>query len=94
LKQRTGTGFLGSGGVLTGRVGDVYIDNAGHLLPMENPKLVAEKVAEWIIQEVKIWIKEQESIQREWNGKQGKARMSLDREFLQALGVKQRRENL
>lgn len=94
LRQRTGIGALGSGGFATDRVADVYIDDVGHLLPMENPKRVAQVSSEWIIQEIEVWSKEQRNIEREWDGKQGKERRSLDQDFLRALAVSKCKGNL
>lgn len=62
----TGTGFGGSGGAAAGTVKEIVIDDAGHFVTFEKPRVVAGEVGGWLDGEVLRWLAEEEGERREW----------------------------
>lgn len=82
---RTGSGVGGSGGRAEGRVANVMVQDAGHLIPMEKVEESAEHMAKWVGKEmVRYWDWEAKT-QREWDGKQGLQRSVLSERFVEEL---------
>ncbi|QDS74311.1 hypothetical protein FKW77_003972 [Venturia effusa] len=63
----TGTGLGGSGGAKAGRVVEVVIKGAGHLIPMERVAETAENAAQWIGKEMARWRVNEELLKRQWD---------------------------
>ena len=64
VTSRIGTGCGGNGGLATGRVQSLNVPNVGHLMPLENPKLVAESISGWLRSEYSRWDAEQKQVQQ------------------------------
>ncbi|KAJ4367426.1 hypothetical protein N0V83_007008 [Neocucurbitaria cava] len=83
---KTGSGVGGSGGRAEGRVANVMVQDAGHLIPMEKVEESAEHIAKWVGKEmVRYWDWEAKT-QAEWEGKQGLERSVLSERFVSELG--------
>ncbi|KAK6821618.1 hypothetical protein RU639_007723 [Aspergillus parasiticus] len=55
VRNRTGVGISGSGGLTTGQVKHVVVRDTGHFGPMEDPRALAEKIVDWLKVEVEQW---------------------------------------
>jgi pimeloyl-ACP methyl ester carboxylesterase len=55
LLKITGAGRGGNGGAATGNVEGVWIEGAGHPMPLEKPKLTAEKMVPFLGKQLKSW---------------------------------------
>jgi hypothetical protein len=85
--KRTGTEWNGSGGAAMGRVKEEFIEDTGHFLCFEKIKETAEKVSEWLNDEVKIWKDlERVTIDKKWHEKDVVGRQCMDENWLK--GVK------
>jgi hypothetical protein len=58
LKERTGSGEMGSGGAERGMVDLIWIEDSGHPMPLEKPKETAAGMVPWIQTQIKRWNKE------------------------------------
>ncbi|KAJ9142468.1 Alpha/beta-Hydrolase [Pleurostoma richardsiae] len=77
----TGTGVGGSGGTACGRVKEVVLEAAGHLVAMEAPGTCADHAATWIGRELVNW-REEEEEHNAWCRKE-----LLDKQTLDAVWV-------
>ncbi len=75
-----GVGCGGSGGVDAGRVRDVVVEDAGHLVPMEKPTACALHAAAWIESELRTWREEEEELENWWR-KSSREKQVLDDEW-------------
>lgn len=82
----TGTGVGGSGGATEGRVKGVTLESVGHLVPMEVPKLCAEKAIEWLGPETERWCTEEETWKKEWEAKTRLERQVVSEEWKRMAG--------
>lgn len=83
--QLTGSGPGGSGGAKEGRVANVMVEGAGHLIPMEKVEESAVHVASWIGKELgRFWDGEKRT-EMEWEGKKGVERSVLPKRFVDEL---------
>lgn len=81
----TGSGVGGSGGAKEGRVANVMVQDAGHLIPMEKVEESAHHTAFWIGKELMRW-REQESLtEGEWGSRVGGERSVMTERFLEEL---------
>ncbi|KAF1837610.1 toxin biosynthesis protein-like protein [Decorospora gaudefroyi] len=81
----TGSGVGGSGGRAEGRVANVTVKGAGHLIPMEKVGESADRISKWIGKEmVRYWDWERKT-EEEWGGKQGVERSVLSARFVDEL---------
>jgi len=73
----TGTGVGGSGGQKTGRVKEVLIMGAGHLIPMERVEETADLCVAWLGREYERWVREEQVQRARWEAvaKEEKAKM-------------------
>ncbi|OCL07032.1 toxin biosynthesis protein-like protein [Glonium stellatum] len=81
----TGVGVGGSGGVKEGRVKEVVIEDAGHLIPMEKVEETAENVIQWVGGEMDRWRKLEKLREEEWGGKEGIQRAVMGERYLEEL---------
>ncbi|KAF1840889.1 alpha/beta-hydrolase [Cucurbitaria berberidis CBS 394.84] len=83
--SRTGSGVGGSGGRAGGRVANVMVQDAGHLIPMEKVEESAEHIAKWVEKEMARYWDWEVKTQKEWEGKTGRERSVLDGRFVEEL---------
>lgn len=84
---KTGSGVGGSGGRAEGRVANVVVQDAGHLIPMEKVDESAEHMGKWIGKEmVRYWDWERKT-EQEWQGKQGLERSVLSERYVEELNA-------
>ena len=81
----TGVGVGGSGGAKEGRVKEVVIEDAGHLIPMEKVGETAENVTQWVGSEMERWMESEKLREQEWEGKEGVQRSMLGERYLDLL---------
>ncbi|KAK0742442.1 Alpha/beta hydrolase family-domain-containing protein [Apiosordaria backusii] len=77
----TGVGPGGSGGVKKGRVKAVTIEGFGHLVPMERTTEVAGYAADFLVEDLKYWKKEQQEFEEHWKKKRDEEKWVLSEEF-------------
>lgn len=78
----TGVGIGGSGGVAAGRVREVFLPDAGHLLAQEAVNEVADAAASWLAPEIRRWKDEDESFRESWDKKSRLEKTTVDAEWL------------
>ncbi|KAF2120708.1 Alpha/beta hydrolase family-domain-containing protein [Lophiotrema nucula] len=81
----TGSGTGGSGGRAEGRVAQVMVQDAGHLIPMEKVEKTAEHAADWINKELVRWRQHERLTEEEWGTKEGIERSVLSDRFVEEL---------
>ncbi|KAF2869946.1 Alpha/beta hydrolase family-domain-containing protein [Massariosphaeria phaeospora] len=81
----TGSGVGGSGGMKAGRVAQVTVQDAGHLIPMEKVEESAEHVAIWVGQEMARWRTNEKFTEEEWGTKTGVERSMLAERYMEEL---------
>lgn len=81
----TGAGVGGSGGTKEGRVKEVVIEDAGHLIPMEKVGETAENVTQWVGGEIERWRGLEKLREQEWEGKEGVQRSIMGERYLNLL---------
>lgn len=79
--KRTGVGFSGSGGAKNGRVKEVVVPDATHLLPLEKVQECAEAIAEWLEGELGRWVVEEKQMREDWDGKTVKEKTTVSKEW-------------
>ena len=84
--DRTGTGVGGSGGAVEGRVKEVVFKDAGHLLPMEIVKDVADAVGSWTAEELKRWRRLEKEWREQWEAKSREERTMITEEWKMNMG--------
>ena len=83
--ELTGSGPGGSGGAKEGRVANVMVEGAGHLIPMEKVEESATHIASWVGKEMgRFWDGERRT-EAEWEGKKGVERSLLSKRFVDEL---------
>lgn len=83
--ELTGSGPGGSGGAKEGRVANVMVQGAGHLIPMEKVEESAMHVASWVGKEMGRYRDGEKRTEAEWEGKTGVQRSLLSERFVQEL---------
>lgn len=81
----TGTGVGGNGGVKEGRVAEITVKDAGHLIPMEKVEESAQHVAKWIGKEMARYWENERLTEEEWGNKKGVERSVLSERFVEEL---------
>ncbi|KAK4654675.1 hypothetical protein QC762_408280 [Podospora pseudocomata] len=76
----TGVGPGGSGGAKNGRVKAVTIEGYGHLVPMERTTEVATYAADFLVEDLEHWRREQEEFER-WAKKRDEEKWVISEEF-------------
>ncbi|GKZ74257.1 hypothetical protein AnigIFM50267_011756 [Aspergillus niger] len=66
MAERTGDSIGGSGGVRYGRVRHLWVEGAGHALPLEKVDLTASTLGEWIRTEMERWSTDERRIAAGW----------------------------
>ncbi|OJZ84841.1 hypothetical protein ASPFODRAFT_138841 [Aspergillus luchuensis CBS 106.47] len=66
MAERTGGSIGGSGGVRYGRVQHLWVEGAGHALPLEKVDLTASILGEWIQTEMERWTTDEHRIATGW----------------------------
>lgn len=84
---KTGCGVGGSGGRAEGRVDQVTVQDAGHLIPMEKVEESAEHIGKWIKKEMARYWDWERKTEAEWAGKQGIERSVLTDRFVAELNA-------
>ena len=87
----TGTGLGGSGGVVAGRVRDVFLEDFGHLLAQEAVNECADAAVCWLAPELRRWKDEEESFRFVWNKKTKLEKQTVDAEWLKNVPAPARR---
>lgn len=82
---KTGSGVGGSGGRAEGRVANVMVQDAGHLIPMEKVGESATHIGKWIQKEMVRYWDWEKTTEEEWNGKVGVDRSVLSERFVEEL---------
>ncbi|KAF2276226.1 toxin biosynthesis protein-like protein [Westerdykella ornata] len=83
--ENTGVGVGGSGGAKEGRVSQVMVQDAGHLIPMEKVEESASHAAMWIGKEMQRWRINEKLTEEEWGNRKGVERSVLTERFLEEL---------
>lgn len=83
--QMTGSGVNGSGGRAEGRVDNVVVKGAGHLIPMEKVQESADHICKWVGKEMERYRDWEHKTEEEWEGKQGIERSILSKRFVEEL---------
>ncbi|KAI4912603.1 hypothetical protein J4E90_006008 [Alternaria incomplexa] len=83
----SGSGVGGSGGRAEGRVANVTVQDAGHLIPMEKVEESADHISKWVGQEMKRYWDWERKTEEEWDGKQGVDRSVLPERFVEELNA-------
>ncbi|KAI9881029.1 MAG: hypothetical protein M1830_008911 [Pleopsidium flavum] len=79
--ELTGSGVGGSGGMKAGRVKEVVLENAGHLVAMEAVGACADATAEWLRVELKRWWEEEDKFNQEWSVKTRREKLMISEEW-------------
>ena len=82
----TGIGVGGSGGVKDGRVKEIVIDDAGHLIPMTHPKDCADAAAVYIANELNRWRTQEDLWKKQWKAQTKAEKTMLSEEWKTRLG--------
>ncbi|KAL8799774.1 MAG: hypothetical protein Q9182_005640 [Xanthomendoza sp. 2 TL-2023] len=82
----TGIGVGGSGGAAEGRVQQVLFEDAGHLIPMEIVEESADAAADWLAQEMKRWMQQEEAFQANWRNRTRAEKQTVSEEWKQKVG--------
>ncbi|KAL9600121.1 MAG: hypothetical protein Q9219_003377 [cf. Caloplaca sp. 3 TL-2023] len=82
----TGTGVGGSGGAADGRVRQILFQDAGHLMPMEIVKELADASAEWLAEEIKRWTQQEKEFQTQWHRKSRHEKQTVSEEWKRRIG--------
>jgi hypothetical protein len=77
----TGTGFGGSGGLESGRVQYLVIEEAGHCAPQEKVTDTVQTLASWISQERQHWQEDEARVADGWKELSGKEKSSFQPEW-------------
>jgi hypothetical protein len=83
----TGAGVGGSGGRAEGRVANVTVKGAGHLIPMEKVEESADLISKWVTKEMERYWGWERKTEEEWVGKTGVERSVLPERFVEELNA-------
>lgn len=83
----TGVGAGGSGGVREGAVQHVVMKKAGHFVPFERPRDVAELMERFVAREMVRWRREEQELAREWRDRSQRDKVVVDEEWLYWMGT-------
>lgn len=82
ITSHTGIGVCGNGGLKTGGTQNVLVDGAGHFVPFEKPKEVAELCAAWMGKALASWRRKDEEEERVWRSRSVADKTSVDEEYI------------
>ena len=80
--ENTGTGSGGSGGMAKGRVQQVVIEGAGHLVPMEKVDETGHECAKWIAGEMRRWREDEEMDRKVWERVPEREKFTISRKMM------------
>ena len=83
--ELTGSGVGGSGGAKEGRVANVMVQGAGHLIPMEKVEESAGHVAKWVGGEMVRFRENERASEAEWGLRKGLERSVITERFMEEL---------
>lgn len=83
----TGSGVGGSGGRAEGRVANVMVKDAGHLIPMEKVGESADHIGKWIQKDLQRYWDWEKKTEEEWGPKKGMERSVLSERFVEELNA-------
>lgn len=83
--ELTGSGPGGSGGAKEGRVANVVVQGAGHMIPMEKVEESAMHAASWLGKEMQRYFDWDRRTEAEWENKRGVERSVLSKRFVEEL---------
>jgi pimeloyl-ACP methyl ester carboxylesterase len=83
----TGSGVGGSGGRDEGRVDNVMVKGAGHLIPMEKVEESADHIGKWLQKEMVRYRDWEKKTEEEWGSKKGIERSVLSTRFVEELNA-------
>ena len=78
----TGTAVGGSGGFRAGKVKEVVLDGVGHLIPFENPALVANQAVGWLDTALADWREEDQWEREAWDKVGEREKAMLDQDWM------------
>lgn len=81
ITTHTGIGVCGNGGIAEGGVKKVIVSGAGHFVPMEKPREVAELAGDWLAKELKRWAEDEAEEERTWRSLDPAAQRSVDDDY-------------
>jgi pimeloyl-ACP methyl ester carboxylesterase len=81
----TGSGVGGSGGRDEGRVANVTVKGAGHLIPMEKVEESADHISKWVSKEMQRYWDWERRTAEDWDGKTGVDRSVFSKRFVEEL---------
>ncbi|KAH8731125.1 Alpha/beta hydrolase family-domain-containing protein [Phaeosphaeriaceae sp. PMI808] len=81
----TGSGVSGSGGRAEGRVANVMVKDAGHLIPMEKVEESALHIGKWIQKDMERYWDWETKTEEEWGSKKGIEKSVLSDRFVEEL---------
>jgi pimeloyl-ACP methyl ester carboxylesterase len=87
LRQATGSGRGGSGGIDYGYVREHALD-CGHFVPMEDPQGTAQITAHFVEDEASKWREAQDTSRKQWHSMPRPQRVSIDDQWRTAIGPK------
>lgn len=82
IVRQTGVGVGGSGG----RVDMIVSSHGGHLMPMEEPNIVAQQTAGWIATQMDVWEAKDSAWQRSWTSKSRDEKTKITRQWEDHIG--------
>ncbi|KAL8694363.1 MAG: hypothetical protein Q9218_001000 [Villophora microphyllina] len=84
--QSTGVGVGGSGGAKDGRVHQIVLEKAGHLVPMEAVVESADAAADWLAAEMQRWRQLERDFEAKWNSKTKLEKQTVSEEWKRRIG--------
>jgi pimeloyl-ACP methyl ester carboxylesterase len=85
--ETTGIGVGGSGGAKADRVKSVWLEDVGHLMPMEAVGQTADAALDWLDSEMQRWTKEEDEFRKMWSTKPMRGKRMVDDEWKEMMGL-------
>ena len=85
-RDRRSPGVGGSGGAKAGRVKSVWLENVGHLVPMEAVGQTADAALDWLDSEMQRWTKEEDEFRKMWSAKPIQEKRMIDDKWKEMMG--------
>ena len=84
--ETTGIGVGGSGDAKAGRVKSVWLEDVGHLMPMEAVGQTADAALDWLDSEMQRWTKEEDEFRKMWSAKPIQEKRMIDDKWKEMMG--------
>ena len=84
--ELTGAGLGGSGGAAEGRVKSVEFKGIGHLIPMQVPSRTAKVINDWLVPELKRWLREEEDFEKSRRQQVSQANLKVSKAWIEKIG--------